>query len=129
VDSIGCQSRLREFCSALPEVTCRPGGEGGRHIAYMVRKKTFAYFTDDHHGDGPLALICKAAAGDQEALVFGQPARFFVPPYLGHRGWVGAWLDVLEVDWTETREMMVDPYRITAPKGLAALINASGHHQ
>ncbi len=113
-----CRIRLERISSLLPEVTQRPGGEGGRHVAFMVRKRTFAYFTDDHHGDGRLALICKARPGEQEALVCERQSRFFVPPYLGHRGWVGMWLDSGDVDWEEVEELMVEAYRLTAPKSL-----------
>jgi hypothetical protein len=122
VDSMGCKARLVEVCTALPETDQRPGGEGGRHIAYTIRKKTFAYFTDDHHGDGRLALICNAEAGEQSALTLGEPERFFVPPYLGHRGWVGMWLDLPDVDWSEAKDLMIDAYKMTAPKRLSALL-------
>ena len=117
-DAGRCIDRLERICATLPEVGQRPGGEGHRHIAYLVGRRTFAYFTDDHHGDGRLALICKAAPGEQPALVAGDPERFFVPPYLGHRGWVGLWLDRPGVDWAEATELMVEAYGLTAPKRL-----------
>lgn len=88
----------------------------------MVRKKTFAYFTDDHHGDGRLSLICRAHLGEQAALVAAQPESFYVPPYMGRRGWVGMWLDVPGLDWTEAKELMIEAYRLAAPKRLAALL-------
>ena len=115
-----CRVRLARLCDSLPETTQRPGGEHGRHVGYMVGTKTFAYFTEDHHGDGRLAFICKAAPGDQEALVASDRDRFFVPPYLGHRGWVGLWLDPTEVDWEEVEELLTDAYRVAAPKRLLA---------
>lgn len=117
-----CKARLARICDGLPETGQRPGGEGGRHTAYMVRNKTFAYFTDDHHGDGRLALICKAPPGEQPALIAGDPIQFFVPPYLGHRGWVGLWLDRRNVDWEEVTELMTEAYRLTAPRRLVALL-------
>jgi hypothetical protein len=113
-----CRARLTKLCRSLPETSERPGGEGGRHVGYVVGRRTFAYFTDDHHGDGRLGFICKAPAGDQEALVLGQPDRFFVPPYLGHRGWIGLWLDAAPPDWGEVRQLLVDAYRLTAPDRL-----------
>ena len=67
-----CKARLAKICARLPETGQRPGGEGGRHIAYLVRAKTFAYFTDDHHGDGRLALISKAPPGAQAVFLVGQ---------------------------------------------------------
>lgn len=111
------------MCRELPEVEERAGGEQGRHIAFIVRKRTFGYFTDDHHGDGRLALMVKAAPGEQNALVASDGERYFVPPYLGHRGWVGFWLDVGAVDWEEARELLVESYCLCAPKKLAAEVS------
>lgn len=115
-----CKARLAKICDLLPETCQRPGGEGGRHIAYMVRARTFAYFTEDHHGDGRLAVIVKAPAAEQRMLTASEPERFFVPPYLGHRGWVGLWLDRQGIDWDEVRELMTDAYRLSAPKRLVS---------
>jgi hypothetical protein len=118
--ALGLRERLAGICEELPEVEQRPGGEHGRHVGYVVRKKTFAYFTDDHHGDGRLALSVKAPPGEQEALVGAEPERFFVPPYLGPRGWVGLYLDREPPDWDEVTELLTEAYRMTAPKRLAA---------
>ncbi len=100
----------------------RSGGEDGQHIAYIVRKRTFGYFTNDHHGDGRLALIVKVPTGEQGALVASDADRYFVPPYLGQRGWVGFRLDVGIVDWDEAGELIVESYCLCAPKKLAALV-------
>jgi hypothetical protein len=97
----------------------RPGGEHGRHIEFVVRGKTFAYLTDDHHGDGHLALTVKAPSGEQDALVSSDPVRYFVPSYLGHRGWVGFRLDVGAVDCGEAGELLVESYCLNAPEKLA----------
>ena len=67
-----------------------------------------------------MALNCKVAAGEQQALVAGDPGRYFVPAYLGARGWVGLWLDLPEVDWEEVAELVTESYRLVAPKGLVA---------
>jgi hypothetical protein len=115
-----CVTQLERFSRVLPEAGQRPGGERGRHIGFTVRGKTFAYFTDDHHGDGRLALTVKAPPGEQGALVASEPDRFFVPPYLGRHGWVGLWLDGGPVDCTEVRELFVEAYCLTAPKKLLA---------
>jgi hypothetical protein len=117
-----CKKRLSGIAGRLPEAGQRPGGEGGRHIAFTVRNKTFAYFTDDHHGDGRLALIYRAPGGEQAALTVSQPDSFFIPPYLGHRGWVGMWLDVPSLDWAEAEELMIEAYRLAAPKRLATSV-------
>jgi hypothetical protein len=118
-----CKKRLSAIAARLPEASHRAGGEHGRHIAFVVRNKTFAYFTDDHHGDGRLSLIFRAPPGEQAALVASEPQRFFVPPYLGHRGWVGLWLDAPGFDWVEIEEFMVEAYRLAAPKRLAASLD------
>jgi hypothetical protein len=115
-------AQLVRYSGALPEVEQRRGGEGARHIAFTVRGKTFGYFTDDHHGDGRLGLIVKVPPGEQGALVASEPERFYVPPYLGHRGWVGLWLDRTPVDWAEVRELFVESYCLTAPKTLVAAL-------
>jgi hypothetical protein len=117
-----CIRRLRAVCAALPEVEERRGGEDERHLAFIVRTRTFGYFTDDHHGDGHLALIVKVAPGEQRALVASDAERYFVPAYLGNRGWVGFRLDTGRVDWDEAGELLVESYCLCAPKKLAALV-------
>jgi hypothetical protein len=114
------RERLAEICEDLPEVVQRPGGDHDQHVAYLVRKKTFAYFTDDEHGDGRLALLVKAPPGEQAALTGVDPERFFVPAYVGHRGWVGLRLDREPLDWDEAADLLTEAYRMTAPKRLAA---------
>ena len=94
--------------------------EGDQHVGFKVGGRTFAWYLEDHHGDGRVALNCKVAAGEQEALVAGGPEHFFVPAYLGARGWVGLWLDLPEIDWDEVAELVTESYRLVAPKGLAA---------
>jgi predicted DNA-binding protein (MmcQ/YjbR family) len=111
--------RLRAICLALPEAGERPSG---RHAAFLVRGRTFAYFLNDHHGDGRLALHCKIPPEGRDLLLGSDPARFFVPPYLGHRGWVGVYLDV-PTDWEEVADLVADSYRLIAPKRLAALLD------
>ncbi|HZM32594.1 MAG TPA: MmcQ/YjbR family DNA-binding protein [Acidimicrobiales bacterium] len=114
------KGRLASLCERLPEAQAESSGPDSRHVRYRVRNKNFAYFTDDHHGNGRLELHCKAPPGEQEALVGAEPGRFFVPPYLGPRGWVGLWLDVAPVDWDEVADLLTEAYRLTAPKRLAA---------
>lgn len=110
--------RLRELCLGLPEATERPShGEP----AWFVRdKKLFVMFADHHHDDR-LAFWCAAPPGVQEALVGGEPERYFRPPYVGHRGWLGVYLDV-DVDWDAVTEVVRDAYRQVAPKRLAAQV-------
>ncbi len=105
--------RLREVCLGLPEVTEKVShGEP----VWFVRRRMFVSFADRHHDDR-VAFWCAAPPGAQEALV--DDRRYFRPPYVGHRGWLGVYLDV-PVDWDEVGEVVVDAYRCVAPKGLAA---------
>jgi hypothetical protein len=112
---------LRAICLALPEVTERLShGEP----AWFVRdKKQFLMFADHHHDDR-VAFWCAAPEGAQEALVASYPERFFRPPYVGVRGWLGVYLDV-PVDWDEIAVLVEDAYRVVAPKRLAAALDAS----
>jgi hypothetical protein len=111
---------VKRMCLALPEATEE---RAGRHAAYLVRKKKFAYYLDDHHGDGRLAVTTRAAPGENTALVASDPERYFMPSYIGPRGWVGLYLDVGRVDWDEVDELVLDSYLLVAPKRLAALVD------
>ena len=98
-------------------------GVAGEHLAFRVRKKTFAYYLFDHHGDGRIALCCKAAPGEQEMLVASDPTRFFIPAYLGPKGWVGMRLDLPDIDWEQVAYLATMAYRLSAPRTLAARMN------
>jgi hypothetical protein len=111
--------RLTKICLALPEATREIMG---RHAGFKVRKKTFAYFMDDHHGDGIVCVACKVMPGDNVALSKSNPERYFLPAYIGPRGWVALRLDVGNVDWEEVGELVADSYRRIAPKRLGALV-------
>jgi len=111
------RQRLVNVCTGLPEVVA----EGEGHIRFAVRGKTFAYYLEDHHGDGRIAVCCKAPPGDQEALVATDPERFYLPAYLARYGWISLRLDLPTLDWEEVSEFVVDSYRLVAPKRLAAV--------
>jgi hypothetical protein len=112
--------RLRRICLALPEAH---EAEAWGEPTFRVRNKLFAMYAapDNHHGGGRPAVWCKAAAGNQSLMVRAEPARYFVPPYVGPSGWVGVWLD-RNPDWSEVKDLMRDSYRLVAPKKLAALL-------
>ena len=113
--------RLRKLCLALPEAH---EVEAWGEPTFRVRNKLFAIYADagNHHGDGRVAVWCKAAPGNQALMVHAAPERFFVPAYVGPSGWVGVWLDGT-VDWPEVAELLRDAYRLTAPKRLRALLD------
>ena len=110
-------TRFTRICLALPEATRQPMGS---HAGFLVRKKTFAYFQNNHHGDGIVGINCKVLPGDNTALIASDPARFYMPAYIGPKGWVGLRLDVGKVDWEEVAELVNHSYRLVAPKRLAA---------
>jgi hypothetical protein len=114
--------RLTKICLALPEAT---RWYNGQHAGFHVRKKTFAWFLNDHHGDGIVAVNCKVLRGDNTALTAAQPDRFYIPAYVGKKGWVGLRLDIGEIDWDEVAELVTGSYRLVAPKRLAALLKSS----
>lgn len=112
-------ARLRKLCMRLPEVENKPFG-GHVAPAFRVRDKIFV-------GTGQVGrprMEFKAGPGVQEALVTSDPQRFFVPKYVGSKGWVGAWLDV-EQDWDEIAELVEEAYRLIAPKSLVKLLDTS----
>lgn len=113
---------LRRICLALPEATERLShGEP----AWFVRgKQLFVTYSDFHHDDR-VAFWCVAPPGAQEALTAADPEHYFVPPYVGGRGWLGVYVDV-PVDWDEIEELVEDAYRMVAPKRLLAALDARG---
>ena len=115
--------KVRTICAALPEVEERPSH--GAPTFFYRGKKTFVMFHDDHHGDGRLAIWCHAPDGVQHLLVTEEPERFFVPAYVGHRGWVGVRLDV-DVDWDEVAGIVRDAYRMVVPPKVAAALDDGG---
>lgn len=111
------RAKFSEICLALPEATREVSG---LHAIFRVRKKTFAYFQSNHHGDGIVSVVLKTELGEHEDLARTDPEKFFIPAYVGPRGWVGLRLDRGPIDWAEVAEMTKASYRQVAPKRLAA---------
>ena len=111
-------ARLTKICLSLPEAT---RNTLGAHAGFLVKKKIFAYFLNDHHGDGIVGVTCKVLTGDNVRLVAADPKRFYMPAYIASRGWVGLRLDVGEVDWEEVQDLVTGSYQLMAPKKLAAM--------
>jgi hypothetical protein len=114
--------RVRELCLALPETSERPSH--GAPTFFIRGKRSFVTFMDNHHGDGRLAIWCAAPPMAQDMLVAAAPDHFFVPPYVGHLGWLGVRLD-LDRDWDEIGAHIHEAYVSVAPKALAAAV---GHN-
>jgi hypothetical protein len=110
--------RLRGICLGLPEVEERLSY--GAPTFFVRGKRPFVMVLTDHHGDGRFAIWCAAGGGIQSMLVEADPERFFVPPYVGHRGWLGVRLD-RALDWDEIAGIVEDAYAEIAPATLVAL--------
>jgi predicted DNA-binding protein (MmcQ/YjbR family) len=106
-------TRLTKICLALPGSKRQTQNS---HAGFTVGKRTFAYFLDNHHGDGIVAVACKALPGDNTALVRSNPDRFYLPAYIGPRGWVALRLDRGAIDWNEVRELVLTSYQQVTPK-------------
>ena len=109
-------NKLDQICAGLPESTRIDQND---HASYLVRKKVFLYFLNNHHGDGIIGIACKALPGDNQRLIDSDPMRFYMPAYVGPRGWVGFRLDTKTVDWEDAAELVLGSYLLTAPKTLA----------
>ena len=104
-------AKLRELCLALPSVEERTShGEP----SWFVHGRMFVTLWDHHHDDR-VAFLAAAPDGAQEALVASDPDRYFRPPYYGHRGWIGMYLDV-PVDWAEAAERVQDAHALISAK-------------
>jgi hypothetical protein len=126
-DEVDARSRertlqqLREICLGLPEASERLSH--GAPTFFVRDKRAFLMVLTNHHGDGRFAIWCAAAPGTQQLLVDADPERFFRPPYVGHRGWLGVRLD-RALDWDELAGIAEDAYAEVAP---AKLIDAARH--
>ena len=117
--SEGIDARLTgvtEIALSLPEVERESYGD---HFTFSVRGKKLAYFLNNHHGDGVIGVCVKAGPGENTALIASDPIRFYMPAYIGPRGWVALRLDRGKVDWKEVAELLKTSYQSVAPKRIA----------
>jgi hypothetical protein len=106
-------ARVRSICLALPEAEEKSFG-GHTSPAFRVRDKIFLMTSEDG-----TSMTMKAQKGLQGALIARDPARYFFPPYVGGKGWVGVLLNAAgEPDWDELEELIMESYCMTAPKAL-----------
>ena len=110
--------KIREICLALPETSERLSH--GAPTFFIRGKRSFVMVLTDHHGDGRFAIWCAAPPGMQSMLVQADPERFFVPPYVGHRGWLGFRLD-RGLDADELAGILEEAYAQVAPAKLVEL--------
>jgi hypothetical protein len=111
--------KLSAICLGLPQAMRE---DQGSHASFKVGKKIFAYYLNNHHGDGIVSVCCKVLPGDNVRLIAVNPRKFHMPAYIGPRGWVGLRLDRPTVDWTEVKELLLASYTQTAPKKLLVLL-------
>ena len=111
--------QVRAICLRLPEVTER-SSHGSP--AFFIGKQFVMLWADGHHDHDFPHLWCAAPVGVQEELVASSPDRYFRPPYVGARGWVGMRLDGA-LDWGEIAELCEEAYRVVAPSRLTALLD------
>ena len=110
-------TRITQLCQALPEAERALRGD---HADFRVRKRVFAYFLNNHHGDGIVSICCKSELGQNVDRASTDPQRFYLPAYIGARGWFGLRLDRGTIDWREVENVLELSYCLVAPKALAA---------
>jgi hypothetical protein len=113
--------RLRQLCLALPLTSERLSH--GEPTWFVCDKRLFVTYANHHHDDR-LAFWYAVSSVVQQALIASDPERFFYPPYVGHCGWLGVWLDVA-VDWDEVAGLVTDAYRLVAPKRALAELEST----
>ena len=117
------RDRVKALCEALPHAERTAQGD---HDTYRVRGKVFAYFLDNHHGDGIESVCVKSELGENVDRARLFPERFYLPDYIGSRGWFGMRVDRGRVPWLEVAEVLERSYRLTAPKSCIAKLDAAG---
>lgn len=110
-------AQLAKICLALPEASVELANT---HAIFRVRRKVFAYFLNNHHGDGILSVCCRTRLGENQDLAAQDPKRFYLPAYIGVRGWIGIRMDRGKVDWDEIARFVASSYDAAAPKKLVA---------
>lgn len=108
--------RVRTIATALPGATERLSH--GSPAWFVGRSPQFAGFMDHHHGVGWVAIWCACPAGARDALVEGDPETYFVPPYVGGRGWIGMRLHD-DTDWDAVADLLADAWEAVSPRGRA----------
>ncbi len=111
--------QLHDICMAYPETEEIFEGSVGKPV-YKVSGRIFAM---QHPVEGAPSMWFKAPPGVQEAQIATAPDRYFRPPYVGHNGWIGTWLDD-DIPWPEVADLIDDAWRMTAKKSLIARYDA-----
>jgi predicted DNA-binding protein (MmcQ/YjbR family) len=112
--------KLSAICTKLPHVERTLTGD---HADFRVRGRVFAYFLNNHHGDGIVSVCCKTELGQNVDRALREPERFYIPAYIGPRGWVGLRLDIGHPDWDEVAAIVESSYRLAAPRKLVKMLD------
>jgi predicted DNA-binding protein (MmcQ/YjbR family) len=114
--------KLSQICLALPDVNRKDSGD---HADFRVRGRVFAYFLNNHHGDQIVSVCCRAEMGENVDRASREPERFYLPAYIGPRGWFGLRLDGGAVAWSEVDNLVELSYRLAAPRTLIKKLDAA----
>jgi phosphoribosylglycinamide formyltransferase-1 len=120
------RERVTAICRGLPGAEQEQRRD---HTIHRVRGKVFAYFLDNHHGDGIVSVCVKSRLGENLDRVRLDPERYYLPAYIGPRGWFGLRLDRGRVAWSEVATILEQSYRLTAPKSLASQLDGASGRQ
>jgi len=112
-------AKLATICLALPETSMVSSGS---HASFIVRKKTFLYFLNNHHSDGIVSMCWRTTRSENATWAAHDSGRFYLPAYLGAQGWAAMRLDVGPIAWNEVTGFVLDSYRLVAPKRLSATL-------
>ena len=112
--------KVSAICMKLPEVERKRSGD---HADFRVRGKAFAYFLNNHHGDGIVSVCCRSELGENIDRVSREPKRYYLPAYIESRGWFGLRLDLAHIDWGEVTAVVESSYRLAAPSKLVKVLN------
>jgi hypothetical protein len=110
---------LTTICLALPQTRRE---DKGSHCAFLVGKKTFAYYLNNHHDDNIISMCCRVLPGENRFLVESAPGRFYLPAYIGSRGWIALRMDLATLNWSEVKELIHGSYTQIAPNRLVSLV-------
>jgi hypothetical protein len=111
--------KITRIALALPEAACE---RKARHATFRVGKKSFVSFLDNHHGDGIVGVCVRAEKKTHARLIASDPKRFYVPAYIGAKGWIGIRVDGKRVAWNDIAARVTESYRTVAPRRLAAAL-------
>ena len=112
--------KLANICRRLPDVEQRTFGD---YADFRVRGKVFAYFLNNHHGDGIVSVCCKSQLGENVDRASRDPDKYYLPAYIGARGWFGLRLDRGPADWSEVGNIVEKSYRLAAPRNLVKALD------